>query len=214
MFHLANISYEGEVSGFERIIGPRRCFPNFTLGILMALIEAWTAVGWVSACLGIVPVTFNSFFENYKSILSNLNPESEITNLCLTTKNVSGTYKNIRGLNTTDAYGNDITERMQKMLFAYRYPNDINNFINAVTLFLNGLHKIYSGEIETMDTLRKWEKKNKFSAAEQIRIQNDVGGDYLEGNRNRFIIKKGQQFKSSNEYLSMLSKMKYGKSYV
>lgn len=199
MFHLANISYEGETSGFDRILGPRKLFSNFALGILNALIETWTATGWVSIVLGIQHETFDKFFSDFKDILSSLKPDKEVSSFFLRKDSVSKIYN--------DTYGKALNYLLKDLLFSFRFEDDIKNLLNSISIFLQGLNKIYSGDIQTIDKLEQWEMTNNFIVAEKTRIQHDVGGDYLGGDSSKFQKKLQMQINSSKIYVSLLSEI-------
>lgn len=172
IFHLANVSYSGETSGFDRIIGPYARYTNnvFFLSALGSIIELWAASNWLRAILGLELNGFVDWFDACREEMKRIAPESRISKAFNAKSTVERIYD---GISTRIS-----NPRHVGLFFARRHKGDIASFCNAIYTFQSGLKKIFAGEINSWDELARWEDSIDMAAVERVRLKQTVSGQY------------------------------------
>lgn len=183
-FHLANISYLGETSGFDRIVGPGSSMTARRLGILCALFDTWAAVSWVRATSGLGHVNFDKYFASFQSVLSSHNGKSPIEPFFLWSRDLD---KLFHGEQSCRYSG-----RLFNMPFSVRQNGDIRRFTRAAETFFNGLTAIYNDEIADLEELKIWLEKVSFDKIEEQRILQWFCGDIQGSRKTSFNMKIDQ----------------------
>ena len=178
-FHLANIGYSGETTGFDRIRGPYWKSGPFRLGVLGGLIENWAAISWLRSIMGLDSLSFSEFFNRFQEQLRDLGADRRIRRLFNSGRTVSKVFSGV------EMEGSEAS--LFPMPFAVRNEGDIETFLAACETFFEGLLKAFSGEIEGVSDLKGWSSRVDFNQCESVRVSQWMAGDILGPKRTEFL---------------------------
>jgi hypothetical protein len=177
-FHLANISYSGETSGFDRIVGPSVHGTQAHLGILCALFDTWAASSWLRVTLGLQIVGFRRHNEKFRNILDIAISAMQADRFFLQSDDIDKLFRYEESILLPPPF--------QQLPFSVRSEGDIDRFIDAAETFFSGLAKIFDGEISDFDQLDQWLHKVNFENCEAQRVLQWFSGETSRGRRSAY----------------------------
>ncbi|MDW9366950.1 hypothetical protein GOB34_04215 [Sinorhizobium meliloti] len=173
-FHLANASYSGETSGFDRISCSTENATPRRLGILCALYDTWAASSWIRAASGAGTIPFCRHLKSFQEIFSSICSEHMADPFFLRSSDIDVLFRN---------EGNKLLSHpLRQLPFSVRQDGDIQRFTEAAEVFFAGLSSIFNGELKDVKQMNRWLDQVDFEAIEGQRIFQWFSGD-ISGNR-------------------------------
>jgi len=191
-FHLANIAYSGETTGFDRLEGPFSMINAFRLGILTGLLEIWAAISWLRAATGKFALPFTELFHRFQEELEASGVRNGTSKFFLDGDDVNKVF--------SDARTGRLKEPLYPLFFSVRSKGDIRMFIAACETFFAGLTKAFSGDFTDLADLHSWRDHVNFARCEEVRICQSMAGDVLGARKKKFLRRVRKQRLLQRQY--------------
>ena len=182
-FHLANIAYSGESSGYDRVLEPGGDAGLFMLGILGAEIESWAAINWLRAVCGLPLTNFDTWHAGFVAQVRNHDLACRF-------------LRSVRPGKPTQAFdgfdGTGAGFGYNGLAFVRRNDGDVAAYCDAIFTFQTGLRDIFEGKIAALGDLERWEAAVDLHRLDQIRIAQSLSGQHAHEQRDRYRMKLRQ----------------------
>lgn len=178
-FHLANIAYSGETSGYDRIMAPARCPGTAARGVITALVESWLAIAWLQAVVGAPRYSLDCHYAAFLAALRTCAAGTRTRNRYDAARGLAGVAADLPPVAADDPL-------LTGLPLSRRRPGDFEQWIDAADTLIDGLRAIYSGAIDTLSDLRRWQERADFDRCEDIRHEQAFGGPPEPHVRDRY----------------------------